>query len=299
MRIAFMGKLYTKPVIETCEHIDAFIDVEDFLKKEILIDGKKPEAILHVFPVSIIAKRAKQLNIPLRIGTTNRLYHWATCNRLIKLSRKNSPLHEAQLNIKLLAALGIKSDYSLQEIENFLGFTKIKPLPQKLKQFIHANKYNLILHPKSQGSAREWGLENFITLIHSLDKSKFHILISGTIKERDLLNELFEKAGDAVTDITGVMQLDEFISFINHCDGLIANSTGPLHIAAALGKDAFGIYPPIRPMHPGRWAPLGKKAKVFVMDKTCDDCRKDMFFCHCIKEVLPATIKQALDNARR
>src|SRR5580658_791432 len=102
IKIAFLGRAYTKPVIEAAVFIDEFIDISDFLTREILIGNQKPAAILHVFPVPEIARRAKKLEIPLRIGTTNRIYHWFTCNRLIRLSRRNSVLHEAQLNLKLL-----------------------------------------------------------------------------------------------------------------------------------------------------------------------------------------------------
>ena len=41
-----------------------------------------------------------------RIGTTNRIYHWRYCNELVRLSRRNSVYHEAQLNLRLLAPLG-------------------------------------------------------------------------------------------------------------------------------------------------------------------------------------------------
>ena len=92
------------------------------------------------------------------------------------------------------------------------------------------------------------------------------------------------------------MNLDEFISFIAHADGLIANSTGPLHIAAALGKMALGIYPPIRPMHPGRWAPLGPKAAFFVLNKSCQECKSNPALCHCIREIPPQLIKDAMDK---
>ena len=93
-----------------------------------------------------------------------------------------------------------------------------------------------------------------------------------------------------------MMSLTQFISFISHCDGLLANSTGPLHIAAALGKDALGIYPPIPPIHPQRWKPVGVKAKSFVVDKVCFDCKGKNVFCHCITEVNPHWIKEELDS---
>ena len=52
VKIAFLGRAYTKPVIEACTYVDQFIDITDFLKNEILIDNKNPEAIIHVFPVA-------------------------------------------------------------------------------------------------------------------------------------------------------------------------------------------------------------------------------------------------------
>ncbi len=96
-----------------------------------------------------------------------------------------------------------------------------------------------------------------------------------------------------ITDLTGEFTLAQFISFINESNGLVAASTGPLHLAATLGKVAVGIYPPIRPMHPGRWAPLGQKANYLVADKSCNDCRKSGN-CHCMAEVGPDQVKELL-----
>jgi heptosyltransferase-3 len=296
-KIAFMGKAYTRPVIEACASIDVFIDVTDFMSSEIKIFGEKPAVIIHVLPAAKIAQKAKALKIPMRIGTTNRIYHWFTCNYLVKLSRKKSLLHEAQLNLNLLEPLGISRDFSLEEIGRSFALSNILPLPERLSNLVDSNRYNLILHPKSQGNGREWGLENFIQLIQQLEPGKFKIFVSGVEKERAQLTRIFDEAADRVTDITGLMTLPEFISFISACDGLVASGTGPIHVAAALGKDAFGIYPPIKPIHPGRWAPLGTNAKAFVVDKSCNDCKGNKVACHCIQEVDPAWIRRALYQA--
>lgn len=297
IKIAFMGKAYTRPVIEACTSVDQFIDVVDFITTEITIFGEKPEAIVHVLPVAKIAQRAKALKIPLRIGTTNRVFHWFTCNSLVKLSRKKSPSHEAQLNIKLLEPLGINTNISLTEIGSSFALNNIQALPATLAGLVDKHKYNLILHPKSQGSGREWGLDNFIQLVHLLDSEKFKIFISGVEKERELLAPIFTEVGGKVTDITGLMNLSEFMSFIAASNGLVASGTGPIHLAAALGKDAFGIYPPIKPIHPGRWAPLGPNAQAFVVNRSCTDCKGNKMACHCIHEVNPVWIQQALNEA--
>lgn len=283
VRISFLGKSYTRPVIEACADVDAFIDVEDFLKWE--RNDIQADAIIHVFPVAAIARKARALAIPLRVGTTNRLYHWRYCNKLVKLSRKNSDLHEAQLNLKLLEPFGLRIDWSPEEIQNLLSFAPVANLRPELQSLIDPARYKVILHPKSQGSAREWGLDHFAALVQLLPPDRFQVFVSGTAKERALLDPLMDACGDRITDVTGRMKLDEFITFIAGCDALVANSTGPLHIAAALGKDAIGIYPPMRPIHPGRWAPLGPLVKVFVLDKSCSDCRKQPQACHCIRSI--------------
>ena len=296
MKIAFMGKAYTRPVIEACEFVDEFIDIHDFMQGEITVGGQKPQCILHVLPVSEIAFRARKLGIPLRIGTTNRSYHWFTCNKLIKLSRKNSPFHEAQLNLRLLDVFGIRAGRDLQEIPALYGLHP-QALEDSYKRLLDEDRYNIILHPKSQGHGREWPLEHFITLVKTLDPHRFRIFVSGTKKEKERLQPLFDQVGGLVNDITGLMELGQFMAFIKAADGLIASGTGPIHLAAALGRDAYGLFPGIRPVHPGRWAPLGPGASVFVLKEDCNDCRKSPADCACMKGIEPMLLKAALDRA--
>lgn len=296
IKIGFLGREYTRSVAEACKYIDCFIELHEFLQQPVRIAGELPQCIVHVLPERSVAERAKQLQIPLRIGTTNRLYHWTTCNRLVRLSRKKSPLHEAQLNLKLLQPFGIGQDFSLETIGQSYGFYPQQALPEEFVSLIKKDKYNLILHPRSRGSAREWGLHNFAKLIRSLDQDKFRIFISGTKEEQKSMQPLFEEVGDLVTDISGRITLAELITFISHCDGLVACSTGPLHLAAALGKDALGIYAPLHSIHPGRWKPVGARAAFFVVNRVCSDCRGMKAPCHCIEEVSWRSLKDELDR---
>ena len=296
MQIGFMGKRYTKAVIEACKYVDQFIDVDEFLSGRVLINGHEPEAILHVFPVPEIASRARKLGIPVRIGTTNRIYHRTTCNQFVRLSRKNSTLHEAQLNIKLLEPFEINTDFTLEQIGHMYGLEKLQPLDPTLHSLLDPQRYKLILHPKSQGSGREWPLDHFIQLIRSLDQNRFQIFITGTQKEHKHLLHLFREVGNLVTDLTGKMSLEQFLAFIAQCDGLVASGTGPIHLAAALGINAMGIFPPIRPVHPGRWSPLGPRSKVFVVDKNCNACKAHPTNCQCMRDINALTLKNHLDK---
>jgi len=298
-RIYFLGRNYTKDIIALSEHVDEFInydEIKTFTRQRQIEFLKfiKADVIVHVFPLKEIAQLASAAGISLRVGTTNRLYHWFTCNKLIRLSRKNSVLHESQLNFKLLNFLNVHTEIALNEIQSYYGFNRIPELEQQYYSLIDKNKFNVILHPKSKGSAREWGLDNFSKLILSLPKTKYNIFISGTTEDGKLMQDFIKGHPDAI-NLTGKLTLSQFIAFINHCDGLVAASTGPLHIAASLGKKAIGLFSPRRPIHPGRWMPIGKNAHYIVYDEQCERCHKKED-CNCISQINPSQIIALLEQ---
>lgn len=297
----FLGRTYTKDIINLSEHVDGFINYDDFEKlnsrqRTDYFKGIGADVIVHVFPKKEIAFLAKRAGVPLRVGTRNRAYHWLSCNKLLNLSRKNSNLHEAQLNIKLLEFLGIDTNLSLTSIPTYYGFTKVPALDDKYSGWIDKTKFNLILHPKSKGSAKEWGMANFEKLILLLPKDQFKIFISGTADDAKAMKQFIQK-NDSAMDITGKLSLQQFIAFINQCDGLVAASTGPLHIAAALHKTAVGLFSPKRPIHPGRWKPLGLHAVTLVDNPDCEKCNSGQE-CDCIMKIKPQTVVDLLLKKR-
>ena len=299
--IIFLGRTYTKPIIELSEHVDEFInydDLEPLPQKEKISRFKNINAdtIIHVFPKKEVARLAKQAKIPLRVGTTNRVFHWLTCNHLIKLSRKNSNLHEAQLNLNLLRFLNCNTTVALNDICNYYGFSNIPILDSEFLALVDNTKFNLILHPKSRGSAPEWGIDNFEKLIALLPKDKFKIFITGTEQEAKLMSDFLKNK--AIVDLTGKLSLQQLIAFINAADGLIAASTGPLHIAAALNRKAIGLFVPKRPMYPKRWMPLGKNSLALVFDENCIACKNEKK-CNCIRKINPKRIADLLEQTNK
>ena len=289
-KIYFLGKNYTKPLIEASSFVDEFILYEEE-------NTKLPhaEAIIHVFPNKTVAKIAKRSMIALRIGTSHRLYHWKYCNKLVGLSRRKSNLHEAQLNILLFQkTLHLEPIPSKEEIKNFYGFKKLET--PSIEQYLVDDKQNIIIHPKSKGSAREWPVRQYYNLAQKLGDG-YNILITGTGPEGEaVINEQpdFFKLTN-VQDLTGKISLNELVGLVQRADALIACSTGPIHIAAASGIKAIGIYPPMKPIHPGRWSPIGESATVLVKDTDCSDCRKTQN-CHCIQSIEVDQVIDALKN---
>ena len=297
-KIYFLGRNYTKPIIKTSDFIEDFINLNELekLPEKEAIERLKSfnfDIAVHVFPNKFVASICKKANIKRRIGVKGRWWHWVYCNERISLSRKNSNFHESQLNLKLLQTILNKVDYGFAEIADFYQFNKTIGLANKFANLLDKNRYNLILHPKSKGSAKEWGLDNFSSLIKILPKDKFKIFISGTAEEGNLIGDKIPFEQENVHSLIGQMTLDEFISFIREADGLVAASTGPLHIAAALGIQAIGIFSPKRPIHPGRWMPVGKKASHIVFDENCDNCEKGID-CNCIMNIKAESIRDLL-----
>lgn len=302
--VHFLGKSYTEDVVATCTAIDRFINIDVINKLEYkdqinFLKREKYDAIVHVLPNKKIAKLAQEAKIPIRIGTTNRWFHWVTCNKLVKLSRKKSDLHEAQLNIKLLKALSIDKSFSLNEIFTHFKLTNISPLPKRFLAYLQKDRLNIILHPKSNKSAREWGLDNFGDLIRLLPKDKYKIFISGTKADGASMRDWLSQLPDHVVDMTGRMSLKEFISFVYYSNGLIAASTGPLHIAAAVGNNALGLYPPMRPLFPLRWGPIGPKASFLVGETQCEKCGTDISKCECMDQISPDQVARVIGNWKK
>ena len=290
VKVIFWGRKYTKPVIDCCESVDEFLDYDAYRNLTIsdkinFLKQTRADAIINVFPRKEIAAIARRAGIPLRIGTTNRLYHWYSCNKLIRLSRKNSTLHEAQLNAKLLNVFQQDSTLSLKEFPSLYRLTRVPILPEEIAAQLTPHKFNIVIHPKSNASAREWSMENYSRLIHSLYGKKFQIILTGGENEKNVLDEWAKTLPIGVLNFAGKLSLGELIAVLNKCDGIVAASTGPLHIAAGLGKHALGIYPPIRPMDPQRWAPLGIKSEFLVKSKSCSACRVEPTSCTCINEI--------------
>lgn len=302
LKIRFVGRSYTGPVITACEHIDEFINWDELSgytpqKRIEYFKSLQADAIVHVFPNRELSRIAYFSKIPLRVGTSHRFHNWLYCNRLVQVGRKRSPLHEAQLNARLFRPLGVKITPSLDELIPLMGLTRPAELDDTFAKWLDPHRFNVILHPKSKGSAREWGLENFSELIRLLPRDRYKIFISGSAEDGVALQGQIEAWGSNVTDITGKMPLTQFIAFLNKGDGLVAASTGPLHIAAALGKVAVGLYAPMRPIHPGRWAPLGPRAGYLVLDKQCQQCRHDNR-CACIESIKPADVLLKLEQLK-
>lgn len=288
VQIWFIGKAYTRPIIEVAKAVDFFLDEQELTAKS--LEAIQAEVIIFLLPNKRLAKMSWLAGIPLRIGTSHRMFHWFWLNRLVHFSRKKSLLHESQLNFKLLEPLRIKEKLGLDQIQT-LYFPNAVPLPD----IADLSRPYVILHPKSSGSAREWPLVRYKELVSLLQTQGYTVVITGTQAEGDLIKkidaEFLELNG--LIDLTGRLTLEALIGLIAYSDGIIACSTGPLHIGAMMGVKAIGLYVSWRPMHAGRWAPVGQLASHISAKPICKKvCNKGQF-CACLDAVQPKEVLAA------
>lgn len=287
--IYFLGNAYTKAVVESYLSVDEFVDWKeiDSKSKEDQINFFKSlnsEVIVHAFPRKEIARLAKKAKIKYRIGTSHRLFHLLTCNVRVDFTRKNSPYHESQLNFELLRPFGLTSIPTLDEVNVLISNFKAKAevLPATISSKLNAEK-TIILHPKSQGSAVEWGVRNYVELALKLEQNGYTVFFTGTEKE-GLIFRNDVPFSENIIDTSGKLTLEQLIYFISHVKAIVACSTGPLHIAGFTGIKTIGLFSPRKPIHPGRWKALGNDVHILVNDENCTTCAAKQK-CKCIENI--------------
>jgi ADP-heptose:LPS heptosyltransferase len=286
IEIIFLGKGYTRPIVEGYDCVHSFLDWEQIQKlpsaeQLSTLSNLKSDAIIHVFPERKIAALAKKAKIKVRVGTSHRTFHLLTCTHRVNFTRKKSNLHEAQLNHELLRPFGLTALPSLEDVVKKVSH--FKPIKTELPSDLANLNSFIILHPKSQGSAKEWPISKYMELAIRLVEAGKKVVFTGTESEGLLFrNQIVENKN--IIDSTGKLTLNQLISLIEKAEGLVACSTGPLHIAGYLGIKTVGLYSPKRPIHPGRWKSLGDKVRILVNDESCPNCKKGVD-CNCITEI--------------
>lgn len=288
--IIFLGKGYTKSVVNAFDLVDEFVDWKSFenqpkVEQLARFRDLNADAIIHVFPNRDIASLAKKVRIPVRVGTSHRSFHLLTCTHRPNFSRKRSELHEAQLNHELLRPFGLTEIPTLEAISNTTAHFHAPrvELPEFLSNALQNDAKSIVLHPKSQGSAREWPMEKYVELTNELVAREYRVFFTGTEAEGAAFRSHIP-AHPNVIDTTGKLDLDQLICLISKVDVLVACSTGPLHIAGFLGIKTIGFFVPKRPIHPERWKALGPNVTILVNDENCPSCAKKAD-CDCIADI--------------
>ncbi len=259
---------YARPIVEASEHVHAVLEWPEHHdatneQRTSILRSANADTILHVFPRREVANAARDARIQRRIGTARRWFHWLTCTERVNVSRKRSALHEAQLNLMIAQPVLGSTTLSLAQLVPLVGLTRTAPLSDALASRLRTGRTNVLLQPLTGGTVPPWPLDRWKALTDAMPEDRVRFFVTGTADEGRTLRPWLETAGAHVEDATG-LGLAELLAFTRASDGLVAASTGPLHIAAALGVPALGLYPARSNPLLARWHPLGARAEVVV-----------------------------------
>ncbi len=287
--VYFMVNSYTKPLVELNPNIDRIICADELSLPQLigLFRKERFEYVLHVFPRSKFAWAAYLSNAKNRIGTGYRWYSFLF-NKKIFEHRKSGEKHELEYNFGLLKFLDLNVlpnystvDFSIHPKKEDL----IKIESTFRENGLNNGKPTIIIHPGSGGSAIDLPFEKMEQLVKLLAQSlNFNIILTGSKAEKDLCEKL--NVSKNVLNFCGKFNLSELVALISKADLLIANSTGPIHLAAALNKYTVGFYPKFNECSAKRWGPYSEKKFIFEPELNCNNCnRKQCERLNCMKSI--------------
>lgn len=279
-KVSFLVRDYTKNIVSNHPHIDEVLVLKEdngnvSLSDNInLIKQRNFDNCIVVYPRFRISMIIFLSRIKNRIGTGYRWYSFLF-NKKVYEHRKNAERHELEYNFNLLEKLEIKNSvaesnvaYDLKVDESSLKNVNKILVDEKLD----LQKPIIIVHPGSGGSSVDLPINKFAELVSKLDDD-YQIILTGSKNEIKLCEKI--KSSDKVKNMAGKFNLDELTALISKSVMFISNSTGPIHIAAALGKYTVGFYPKIVSCSKERWGPYTNKKLVYEPQIDCKNCTRE------------------------
>jgi ADP-heptose:LPS heptosyltransferase len=239
----------------------------------------QPDAVIALQHTPRVSWAARLAGVPMRVGPLSKFSSYLLFNQGVRQSRSRSVKHEAEYGLDLLRALGVKSeawqtarekgpevqitDLALQWAQAWLSARGLKPGEA------------VGIHPGMGGSALNWPQERYIELTKSFATAGTPVILTAGAGEAGLQRAILEAARNwsqeaqarvhpisAEADGMDLMRLAALQSLLKN---YIAPSTGPLHLASAVGTKVASVYPPIQVQHPRRWGPFVSPEKAHVL----------------------------------
>ncbi|MCQ2402442.1 MAG: lipopolysaccharide heptosyltransferase II [Lentisphaeria bacterium] len=118
------------------------------------------------------------------------------------------------------------------------------------------------------GPAKQWPEMNYAVVAREVLKRGGKVVLVGTEKEGSLTSMIAQEAPGAL-DLAGKTKLPALMSVLANVDAVVANDSGSMHLAAAVGTPGVGIFASTDPIATG---PLGAPWELEVADVDCRPC---------------------------
>ena len=188
------------------------------------------------------------------------------------LSRKDAPLHQREAYLSLMDRMGGRLP-GLSPIP-FLQVTDAER--ESAKDLLKLYRLNLsdclvgLCPGGSYGSAKQWSPHSYAKVADQLiARFGAQIIILGHQKERKIAGHICAAMTNHPIMLTGQTSVRMMMAILSHCHLVITNDSGPMHIAAALGRPMVSLFGPTLPIAS---APLGSPNRLLWHKAACAPC---------------------------
>jgi heptosyltransferase-1 len=135
----------------------------------------------------------------------------------------------------------------------------------------------IALQPGARWPNKRWPAESFAELARRLAAryADVRFAVLGGAQDRPLAETVARAVPGRSLNLAGETSLPELVEWLRRCALLVTNDTGPMHVAAALGKPLVALFGPTEPRRTG---PYGRLDAVLQHPLPCAPCLKP----HCV-----------------
>ena len=229
--------------------------------------------------------------IPLRLAYARENPYTLLTDWMPEVEPHDLQRHETQRQLDLVASIGcMTADERLSFVPTS---TQYRTAREKVAARGLAGRPYIVVHPGASAPSRRYPVEHYATALAAFAAARPHtIVITGSSDERPLADALAAALPDRASVLAGTLDLGELGAVIADAALLIANNTGPAHIAAAVGTPVVDLYALTNPQH----APWQVESRVLYHDVPCRFCYRSV--CTqghhaCLRNVAPERVVQA------
>lgn len=264
--VAMLVRNYTAPLFENNPHVDEIIsdDYEDYTRTSSFwrmvrrLRRRRFTHALMLLPQARYNYMTFCAGIPFRLGHGIILFHAITLAWPVMTRKFRKGRHEAEYSLDLVRAMGVKTKNAAPEI-HLTGTEK-----EQGRQLVGGDGSLPIigLHATSGKSAPNWTVEGWAELARILVASG---QVNIVVTDHEVPTELRGLEG-VLTPNEG-QSLRTTAATISALDLLVSASTGPMHMAGALGVPTLSLFCPLPACEPALWGPLGNEAGHILPEK--------------------------------
>ena len=239
----------------------------------------------------MVPRAAAIAEIPIRVGHSGGGREIFLTDPVKSLSGKMSLLEE---NSSLVEAIGGRRHLGPPDLP--LAPEEGKIAEELLRQVgFHPGHLRVAVHPGGYYPSQRYPLERFADVSRRLiERRGGKVVLLGGPADEELTATLHRELGSLSILVT-TRNIRQLGAIMSRCDILLANNSGPVHLASAVGLPAVSV---MGPTDPARFTPVGRTNRVLRRhDLPCSPCGRGACARHeCLRGIPAGDLFNAADE---